>query len=160
LSWLINQLLKSLVDIQKQAILLVLYVADLLQLVKHHQLRPNVYTDDTYIYGFCNPADSDILQKHISNCFEEVTALILLGLSQCNFELHEYIQYRLYHGFHINSDVTLITLIAATVLASFSILRQIQSVQLTSSHDVLIVLIRALIISKVDTAAKLLLKCQ
>jgi len=86
--------------------------------------------------------------------------LILLGLSQCNFELHEYIQYRLYHGFHINSDVTLITLIAATVLASFSILRQIQSVQLTSSHDVLIVLIRALIISKVDTAAKLLLKCQ
>ena len=39
-------------------ILFLLYTADLLQLVKCHQLIPHAYADDTQIYGFCRPADS------------------------------------------------------------------------------------------------------
>jgi len=53
-------------------------------------------------------------------------------------------------GFHINSDATLTTHVAATVRAGFSILRHIRSVQLSLSRDAIIVLIRALIMSKVD----------
>jgi len=50
---------------------------------------------------------------------------------------------------HINSDVTLTTHDATTATACFSILKQLRSVQFSLSRDALIVLIRALIISKV-----------
>ena len=42
-------------------ILFLLYTADLLQLVKRHQLQPHAYADDTQIYGFCEPSDADVL---------------------------------------------------------------------------------------------------
>ena len=44
-------------------ILFLLYTADLLQLVKRHQLIPHAYADDTQIYGFCRPADSTDTRK-------------------------------------------------------------------------------------------------
>ena len=44
-------------------------------------------------------------------------------------------------GFHINSDVTLTTHVAATVRACFSVLRQIRSVQCSKTRDALIVLV-------------------
>jgi len=50
-------------------ILFILYVC--------HQLQLHGYADDTQIYAFCNPADVDILQERISNCFEDVTAWTL-----------------------------------------------------------------------------------
>jgi len=36
-------------------ILFLLYTADLLQLIKCHQLMPHAYADDTQIYWFCRP---------------------------------------------------------------------------------------------------------
>ena len=36
-------------------IFFLLYVADLLQLVKRHRLHPHCYADDTLIYGFLQP---------------------------------------------------------------------------------------------------------
>ena len=44
-------------------ILFLLYTADVLQLVKSHQLQPHAYADDTQIYGFCKPSDVDTLQE-------------------------------------------------------------------------------------------------
>ena len=55
-------------------ILLLLYTADLLQLVKRHQLTPHAYADDTQIYGYCRPADSTKLTKELSACVDEVSA--------------------------------------------------------------------------------------
>jgi len=34
-------------------ILFVLYTADLIQLIQYHGLCPQLYADDTKIYGFC-----------------------------------------------------------------------------------------------------------
>ena len=59
-------------------ILFLLYTADLLQLVKRHQLIPHAYVDDTQIYGFCRPADSAELCEKVSVCIDEVR----LGCSQ------------------------------------------------------------------------------
>ena len=42
-------------------ILFLLYTADLLQLINCHHLHPHAYADDTQIYGFCNPSDSQML---------------------------------------------------------------------------------------------------
>ena len=53
-------------------------------------------------------------------------------------------------GFHINSDVTLITHVAATIRACLSVLRQKRGVHCSLTSDALIVLLRALVISKVD----------
>jgi len=35
-------------------ILVLLYTADLLQLVRRHQLHPYAYADDTQLYGSCS----------------------------------------------------------------------------------------------------------
>ena len=53
-------------------ILFLLYVADLLQLVKRHGLHPHCHADDTQIYGFCDPSDVDALQECLSVCIDEV----------------------------------------------------------------------------------------
>jgi len=41
-------------------ILFLLYVADLLQLVKRHQLSPHANADDTQIYIFCRPVQEGV----------------------------------------------------------------------------------------------------
>ena len=43
-------------------ILFLPYTADLLQLIKRHQLQPRAYADDTQIYGLCSPSDVKSLQ--------------------------------------------------------------------------------------------------
>ena len=43
----------------------VLYVADVLQLVKDHGLMPHAYADDTQILGICCPSESEALQNHV-----------------------------------------------------------------------------------------------
>ena len=40
--------------------------ADLLQLVRHHDLHPHAYADDMQIYGFCDPPDTNALSERLS----------------------------------------------------------------------------------------------
>ena len=65
-------------------IVLHLYTADLLQLVKRHQLIPHAYADDTQIYGFCRPADSAELCEKVSVCVDEVSAWMASNRLQLN----------------------------------------------------------------------------
>ena len=49
-------------------ILFLLYVADLLRLIEGHRLTPHAYADDTQIYGFCLPSETDQLCEQVSAC--------------------------------------------------------------------------------------------
>ena len=65
-------------------ILFLLYTADLLQLVKRHQLTPHAFADDTQIYGFCRPADSAVLSEKLSVCVNMVSAWMAANRLQLN----------------------------------------------------------------------------
>jgi len=53
-------------------ILFLLYTADLVQLVESFELYPHLYADDTQIYGFCRPEDTDSLRKRVADCVAAV----------------------------------------------------------------------------------------
>jgi len=53
-------------------ILFVLYVADVLQLVKDHGLIPHARADDTQILGICCHSESEALQNRVSDCLDAV----------------------------------------------------------------------------------------
>ena len=55
-------------------ILFLLYVIDLLKLIKRHRLSRHAYADDTQIYGFCQPSDVNALADRVSACFGEVSS--------------------------------------------------------------------------------------
>jgi len=46
-------------------ILFLLYVADLLKLIKRHQLVPHAYAKDIQIYGFCRPSSVNCLADSV-----------------------------------------------------------------------------------------------
>ena len=46
-------------------ILFLLFVADLLKLIKRHQLVPHAYADDIQIYGFCRPSSVNCLADSV-----------------------------------------------------------------------------------------------
>ena len=60
-----------------------LYTADLLQLIKCHQLHPHAYADDTQIYGFCHPHETDVLQL-LSACIDDVSLWMTSNRLQLN----------------------------------------------------------------------------
>jgi len=65
-------------------ILFLLYAADLLQLIKSHQLYPHAYADDTQIYGFCHPRETDVLQLRLSACIDDVSLWMTSNRLQLN----------------------------------------------------------------------------
>jgi len=65
-------------------ILFLLYVADLLQLIKRHQLVPHAFADDTQIYGFCRPCDAVVLTDRMSACSDEVLSWMRANRLQAN----------------------------------------------------------------------------
>ena len=54
-------------------ILFLLYTANLIQLIKRHQLCPHAYADDTQIYGFCQPSTSTDLVDRVLACVADVS---------------------------------------------------------------------------------------
>lgn len=163
-------------------ILFLLYTADLLQLIKRHQLRPHLYADDTQVYGFCQPSLADKLQEGMSVCIDDVESWMASNRLQLNPTKTEVLwcsssrrQYQIPTeqirvgdvyvspattvrdlGIHLDADVTMRTHVAATVRLCFAALRQIRSVRRALPRHALLTLIRSLVVSKVDYCNSLL----
>ena len=65
-------------------ILFMLYTADVLRLVKFHQLSSHAYADDTQIYSFCQPSDINALQERMSVCIDDMISWMMVNRSQIN----------------------------------------------------------------------------
>ena len=142
-------------------ILFLLYVADLLKLIKWHQLVPNAYADDIQIYGFCRPSSVNCLADRVSACIDEVSSWMRSNWLQINPSKTEVLwcsSSRRQHqiptspvhigstyvlpvtsvhdlGLYTDCDVSLQTHVTATVRSCFAALRQIRSVRrCTVSH--------------------------
>ena len=127
-----------------------LYTADLLQLVKRHQLIPHAYADDTQISGFCRPANSADLCEKVSVCVDEVSAWMASNRLQLNHAKTEVLwctssrrQHQIPSGpvrigttdvqpvssIRIDADMSMKTHVTAVVRACFAALRQVRSVR-------------------------------
>ena len=65
-------------------ILFLLYTADLLPLIEHHNLRQHMYADDTQICGFCRPTAASQLQQQVSVCIDNVALWMRSNRLQLN----------------------------------------------------------------------------
>jgi len=157
-------------------ILFLLYVADLLQLIRRHQLVPHAYADDTQIYCFCTSTSSP------TECADAVLSWMRANRLQANPSKTEVLwcsSGRRQHqipttsarisivdvlpvslvrdlGVHIDSDVAMRSHVTATVRSCFAALRQLRSLRRCLPQQALLTLIRALIISKVDYCCSVL----
>jgi len=147
-----------------------------LQLVKHHQLLPHAYANDTQIYGFCQPADSAELCEKVSVCVDHVLAWMASNRLQLNHAKIEVLwcsssrrQHQILSspvcigsthvqpgssirdlGVYIDADMTTMAHVTTVVRVSFTALHQIHSVRQSLSHHALLTLVHALIVSKID----------
>ena len=163
-------------------ILFLLYVADLLQLVKRHGLHPHCYADDTQIYGFCDPSDVDALQERLSVCIDEVFSWMMSNRLQLNPSKTEVLwcsSARRQHqiptgpvrvgdtsvqpvrtvrnlGVYIDADVTMSAHVTAVVKACFAALHQIRSVRRSMTRTTLLTLVHALVVTEVDYCSSVL----
>ena len=155
---------------------ILLYTADVLQLVKSHQLQPHAYADDMQIYGSCRPSDVDALQECVSVCIDEVTSWMMANRLQLNPTKNEVLWCSSSHrqhqiptgpfrvgnaavlplsavrdlGIYIDADVTMRAHVTATARVCFAALRQIRSVRCSVTHDALLTLLRSLVITKLN----------
>ena len=137
-------------------ILLLLYTADLLQLVHVHGLGPHLYADDTQIYGSCRPGDCSLLQSRVSTCINDVSQWMRSNRLQLNADKTELIWFssaRRQHqiptaqfvigndvinpvssvrdlSIYLDSDLSMRSHVSRTVSACFASLRQIRSIRL------------------------------
>ena len=157
-------------------ILFLLYTADLLQLVRHHDLHPHAYADDMQIYGFCDPPDTNALSERLSLCIDDVSSWMMANRLQLNRAKTEVLwcssarrQYQIPTspvrvgdtsvlpvravrdlGIYIDADVSMSAHVTATVRACFAALRQIRSMRRSLSRDALLTVLRALVVGRVD----------
>jgi len=65
-------------------ILFLMYTADLMRLIEHHQLYPHLYADDTQIYGACSSSATLQFQTRVSKCVDDVSEWMRSNRLQLN----------------------------------------------------------------------------
>jgi len=65
-------------------ILILIYTADFIRLIEGSGLRPHLYVDDTQIYGFCRPDDTQALTDRTNACIRDVATWMKSNRLQLN----------------------------------------------------------------------------
>lgn len=159
-------------------ILFLLYVADLLLLIRRHQLVPHSYADDTQIYGFSSPRpdETSALAARLSTCSDDIACWMKSNRLELNTTKTEVLwcsssrrQYQIptddvrianayVHpissvrnlGVQFDSSLSMVDHVSKTVSSCFAALRRIRSVRGTLSRKSLLDLVRALVVTRVD----------
>jgi len=157
-------------------ILFLLYTADLLQLVKSHELHPHLFADDTQIYGFCRPGDTTQLQESVSACIDKVASWMRSNRLQLNTAKTDFLwctsprrQHQLPTnpltvgsdvvpsarsvrdlGIYVDSDLSMSTHVAKTVSSCFAALRQLRSIRRSVTRQVLLSLVTSFVLSRLN----------
>ena len=146
-------------------ILFLLYTANLLRLIEHHNLRPHLYADNTQIYGFCCPTAVAQFQHQVSACISDVAMWMQSNRLQLNTAKTEVLwcapQVALRVGtdyvspsssvrdlgIYVDSDVSMKTHVSKTVSSCFAVLRHLRSIRRSVSPVVLQSLVVSLVLS-------------
>lgn len=157
-------------------ILFLLYTADLLRVIRNHNLLPHLYADDTQIYGSCSPGSTAELQGRVSACIDEVAVWMKSNRLQLNTAKTEVIwcsSARRQHqipdvplmvgpdavspvrsvrdlGIYIDSDLSMKAHVSKTISGCFAALRQIRSIRRSLTRPVLKSLVASLVLSRLD----------
>jgi len=144
--------------------------------VESFELYPHLYADDTRIYGFCRPGDTDSLRKRVADCVAAVADWMRSNRLQLNASKTEVLwcasarrQSQLPSdplavgsdlvspvscvrdlGIFIDADLTMRTQVTQTCSKCFAALRQLRSIRRSVSNDVMQSLIVALVFSRLD----------
>jgi hypothetical protein len=136
----------------------------------------HAYADNTQIYGFCHPSDTEALQQRVSACVKDVALWMKANRLQLNPSKTEIIwcsSFRRQHqipmapvrtgdatitpsttvrdlGVYIDADTIMRTHVTLTVRLCFAALRQIRSIRRSLPPSALQTLIQALVVSKLD----------
>ena len=157
-------------------ILFLLYTADLLRLVESHHLHPHLFADDTQIYGFSAPSGASQLQLKVAACIEEVsmwmhsnglqlnpakTEVLWCSSSRRHFVIPQ-VPFCVGSdvivpssavrdlGVYLDSGLTMTVHISRTVSNCFAALRQIRSVRRSVPNQVMLSLVAALVLTRLD----------
>ena len=157
-------------------ILFVLYTVDLVRLIEHHGLRPQLYADDTRVYGRCSPASTDSFAERVAACTDDVSSWMQSNRLQLNADKTEFmwcatakrlrqlpattIRIGSDHilpsssvrdlGVYIDADLSMRTHVQRTVASCFAVLRQLRSVRRSLSPTVLRTLVVSLVLTRLD----------
>ena len=156
--------------------IILLCANSVVQLLESFKLYSHLYADDTQIYGFCRPGDTDSLRKRIANGVAAVADWMRSNRFQLNASKTEVLwcasarrQSQLPSdplavgsdlplpvscvrdlGIIVDADPTMRTQVTQTCLKCFAALRQLQSLRRSVSNDVMQSLIVALVFSRLD----------
>ena len=163
-------------------LLFILYTADLARLVQRHGLSPHLFADDAQIYGSCMPGATAELQSRVTNCLCDVGRWMCSNRLQLNTSKTEVVWFasaRRQHqvpvdpfrvgpdmvtpvhvvrdlGFMLETDLSMRSHVSKTVSSCFSSLRQVRAVRRSVDNSVLLSLVTALVLTRLDYGCSVL----
>jgi len=148
-------------------ILFLIYPANFTRLIEGSGLRPHIYTDDTQIYEFCRPDDTQALIDRTSACIRDVATWMKTAVLWCAAPRQQHsipdASMRVCAddvkpaksvcdlGVYIDSDMSMTTHVSRTVSSCFAALRHIRSISRSVSQPVLLSLVSGHLVSSVTT---------
>ena len=157
-------------------ILFLLYTAYLLGLIKHHDLIPHLYADDTQICGYSPPSDVLQLHERVSGCVDDVAngcSLIVFNSTQPRRKcsgVHPFDVSIRFHsqvcrlrvgvdvivpsasvrdlGIYLDCDVSMRIHVSKVVSSCFAVLRRLRSIRSSVTRPVFVSLVVSLVLSR------------